>query len=298
MVTSEEFNQKAVLAVVLGLLLSIPPIWTDYIGFNPGGIWLDVFEQYVWDEKAEDYGGGFYQAYLLFLPTLSAIGLIFLLIDSKGVAGAIYVVYALLGIYLVAVASAVASIVKYVYLYGDPLDTLQYEGPALIGLIPSVMLMLSLKTGPEKSRMLGQQSLTEGTTETDSTLQIADRDMQASLHISDKQWLPTVLLCFFLGGLGVHRFYVGKVGTGVAQIFTLGGLGIWVLVDFIMICIGSFKDKQERYIKSGNDSSVKQPSQEKALSKSDEIEKLFSLKERGIISDEEFEEQKRSVLKD
>jgi TM2 domain-containing membrane protein YozV len=52
------------------------------------------------------------------------------------------------------------------------------------------------------------------------------------------------LICFFLGSLGVHRFIVGKVGTGILMILTLGGLGLWVLIDFIMILVGSFTDKQ------------------------------------------------------
>ncbi|MEV4893804.1 TM2 domain-containing protein [Nonomuraea sp. NPDC059023] len=59
-----------------------------------------------------------------------------------------------------------------------------------------------------------------------------------------KSWLVAVLLCFFLGVLGVHRFYVGKIGTGILQLITLGGFGIWVLIDFIMILVGAFKDKQ------------------------------------------------------
>ncbi|GGO72601.1 TM2 domain-containing protein [Nonomuraea cavernae] len=59
-----------------------------------------------------------------------------------------------------------------------------------------------------------------------------------------KSWLVAVLLCFFLGALGVHRFYVGKIGTGILMIVTLGGLGVWVLIDFIMILIGKFNDKQ------------------------------------------------------
>ncbi|MDP4508053.1 TM2 domain-containing protein [Nonomuraea sp. NBC_00507] len=59
-----------------------------------------------------------------------------------------------------------------------------------------------------------------------------------------KSWLVAVLLCFFLGALGVHRFYVGKIGTGILQLITLGGLGVWVLIDFIMILIGKFTDKQ------------------------------------------------------
>jgi TM2 domain-containing membrane protein YozV len=61
---------------------------------------------------------------------------------------------------------------------------------------------------------------------------------------SEKRILPAALLCFFFGVLGFHRFYVGKVGTGILQILTLGGLGIWALIDFIVIIIGSFRDKQ------------------------------------------------------
>ena len=59
-----------------------------------------------------------------------------------------------------------------------------------------------------------------------------------------KSWIAALLLCFFVGVLGVHRFYVGKVGTGILMLITFGGFGIWTLIDFIMIAIGSFKDKQ------------------------------------------------------
>ena len=67
---------------------------------------------------------------------------------------------------------------------------------------------------------------------------------------SEKGFVPTLLLCILLGGLGIHRFYVGKIGTGILMLVTLGGLGIWVLVDLIMIAVGSFKDKQGLPIKA------------------------------------------------
>jgi len=60
--------------------------------------------------------------------------------------------------------------------------------------------------------------------------------------MSDKKILPAFLLCFFFGMLGIHRFYVGKIGTGIAQLITFGGFGIWVLIDFILIICGAFTD--------------------------------------------------------
>ena len=66
--------------------------------------------------------------------------------------------------------------------------------------------------------------------------------MEKIIQVSDKDFVVTILLCFFLGGLGVHRFYVGKIGTGILMLITCGGLGIWSLVDFIMIVCGVFRD--------------------------------------------------------
>lgn len=65
---------------------------------------------------------------------------------------------------------------------------------------------------------------------------------------SPRSRLAAALLAFFLGALGIHRFYVGKIGTGILMIVTLGGLGIWVLIDFIVILVGGFRDKEERVL--------------------------------------------------
>ena len=60
---------------------------------------------------------------------------------------------------------------------------------------------------------------------------------------SDKSNVVALLLCFFLGFLGAHRFYVGKIGTGIVQLLTFGGLGIWAFIDFIIIIVQKFTDK-------------------------------------------------------
>lgn len=70
------------------------------------------------------------------------------------------------------------------------------------------------------------------------------------LDKSSKSFVGALLLCFFLGSLGIHRFYVGKVGTGILMLLTCGGLGIWTLIDFVMIAVGAFRDKEGKLIKA------------------------------------------------
>ena len=66
---------------------------------------------------------------------------------------------------------------------------------------------------------------------------------------SEKDWMTTLLLCLFCGGIGVHRYYVGKIGTGILYTLTFSLFGIGYLVDLIKIATGKFTDKDGNYIK-------------------------------------------------
>ncbi|UOG74038.1 TM2 domain-containing protein [Hymenobacter tibetensis] len=75
----------------------------------------------------------------------------------------------------------------------------------------------------------------------------------AEVAAEGKSQLTAVLLSFFLGGLGVDRFYLGYTGLGILKLITLGGLGIWALIDFIRILIGDLKPKGGEYAKKLGD---------------------------------------------
>jgi TM2 domain-containing membrane protein YozV len=74
----------------------------------------------------------------------------------------------------------------------------------------------------------------------------SERANAAKSEISDKRILPVVLFLILLPT--VHRFYVGKIGTGLLFFFTVGGLGIWWIYDVIISVTGNFTDKQGRKI--------------------------------------------------
>lgn len=68
------------------------------------------------------------------------------------------------------------------------------------------------------------------------------------LHVSPEKKLTIILLCHFLGWFGVHRFYTGRNLSGALMLLTLGGMGIWVLVDMGLIITGKFTDREGRPI--------------------------------------------------
>ena len=60
----------------------------------------------------------------------------------------------------------------------------------------------------------------------------------SGIPLSSDEQIIAILLCFFLGGLGIHRFYLGYTTVGVIQLLTAGGCGVWVIIDFIRLIIG------------------------------------------------------------
>lgn len=155
-------------------------------------------------------------------------------------------------------------------------------GPINNAFIPDVLLFILLVYGSVNLLIKAQRA------------QKIVKKERITEELSDKEFIPTLLLCLFTGILGAHRFYAGKVVTGIAMIFTLGGLGFWVLIDFILICIGSFRDIEGRIIKYRGVQEIKQINK---IGIAEELEKFVELKEKGIISEEEFNKKRKELLK-
>ena len=72
--------------------------------------------------------------------------------------------------------------------------------------------------------------------------------LNSASSTTSKDWLTLFLLTFFVGILGVHRFYTGKIGTGFLMLITLGGFCVWFFVDLILVLTGQFTDKEGQKI--------------------------------------------------
>ena len=134
---------------------------------------------------------------------------------------------------------------------------------------------------------------------------------------SPREWVVALLLCLFFGWLGVHRFYVGKIGTGVLLFFSSAILigFFWAFIDLIMIACATFRDKEGRKIdyssstgvsnvshtvvdtSADNSSSDKKSSDKKFdVHVATELKELHSLKDEGILTETEFNKKKKQLL--
>jgi hypothetical protein len=104
--------------------------------------------------------------------------------------------------------------------------------------------------------------------------------------VSDKSRLAAFLLALFTGIFGGHRFYVGKIGSGILQLCTIGGLGIWWLADMVLVVSGEFRDVQGRRVLRWTDEDVVLPGGQPAADPKllEDVEQLrsemFDLQER------------------
>ena len=125
-------------------------------------------------------------------------------------------------------------------------------------------------------------------------------------NASPKSRLITLLLCIFVGGLGIHRFYVGKIGTGILWLFTAGVFGVGALVDIILIATESFTDDAGRAIVQD---SKKIPNRAYAGTQNayagaqsassdvyEQLARLSSLRDSGAISQEDYDAKKAVLL--
>ena len=97
------------------------------------------------------------------------------------------------------------------------------------------------------------------------------------MTLSPKSKLVALLLCFFLGGWGVHRFYVGKIGTGILYLLTGGLFLIGIIVDFVNILTNNFKDRQGHLISLWRlDDFDDEKQKEKAAQKTNQSWQIFT----------------------
>ena len=87
----------------------------------------------------------------------------------------------------------------------------------------------------------------------------ANTPLPVAYQTSPRSRGVALALSILLGCFGAHRFYVGRIGSAVAQLLTLGGLGLWALYDAIMIGTGNFRDVRGRRLLSWDPTDLDEP---------------------------------------
>ena len=120
------------------------------------------------------------------------------------------------------------------FLSDDIVQIMGWGGILIGGLLVIILFIRSRKESQRiiKALELEPERTGKRTTERDGSKTIS----------SEKDWVVTLVLSILVGGLGIDRFYSGSILLGVLKLFTLGGLGLWVLIDIIMLVTGNYKD--------------------------------------------------------
>ena len=111
-----------------------------------------------------------------------------------------------------------------------------------------VAFFTMLSTVPSYASFPVTQNQTENVSaENTVTEKNNDEMFSPAAAASGKSQLVALLLCLFVGIIGIHRFYLGYIWQGVVQLLTLGGFGIWALIDLIRIITGDLQPKDGTY---------------------------------------------------
>ncbi|HPF86453.1 MAG TPA: NINE protein [Candidatus Limiplasma sp.] len=108
---------------------------------------------------------------------------------------------------------------------------------------------------------------------------------------NERSRIVAMFLSLFLGVFGVDRFYLGYTGLGIVKLITVGGCGIWALIDFIRICIGTLEPAYGYYLEDG-------PPPAEADETADSIQRFYDLYQSGAITEAEYLAKKAELLDD
>lgn len=116
--------------------------------------------------------------------------------------------------------------------------------------LPFFMLFM-IVFSPAYASFPVERTVVSNTATTSVEANDAKEEMSSPVLVAGgKSQVTALLLCLFLGGLGIHRFYLGYTWQGVVQLLTLGGLGIWALIDLVRIITGDLQPKNGSYDKT------------------------------------------------
>lgn len=115
--------------------------------------------------------------------------------------------------------------------------------------LSALMLMFGTLTATYASFPV-QRTTTNNTNTTVVVENQEDELSSPAIAGEGKSQIIAAILAFVIGGLGIHRFYLGYTWQGVVQLLTLGGCGLWALIDLIRICTGDLQPKNGNYAKT------------------------------------------------
>lgn len=140
-------------------------------------------------------------------------------------------------------ASTVSQTISVNDLIEENQDRLTPEAKELVLKHAAIIKKHGNKTVNAAQAKVLNEKFTENKNATKSLKQTKVKNTKATAGGLSDEALIAAILCFFLGGLGIHRFYLGYTSIGIIQLLTGGGCGIWALIDFIRILTGDLKHK-------------------------------------------------------